>query len=88
MFKVGERIKYCRALDEEYSYGTIQELDDEIALVKCEGYYYGFVTVVPIRHLEKLEKRGENSESSKKHSKRSTTKTKLQGSKKYKKSTI
>ena len=87
MFKVGDRIKYCRALDEDYSYGTIQELVDEIALVKCEGYYYGIV-VVPVRYLEKIEKRGENSGSSKKHSKRSTTKTKLRGSKKYKKSPI
>lgn len=77
MFKVGERIKWRRALDADYSYGAIQELDNGIALVKCEGYYSGFITVVPIRYLEKPEKRGEKRGNNKKHSKRSTTKTKL-----------
>ena len=76
MFKVGERVRYYRPLDEDYTYGIILELDEKIAIVKCIGYYNG-ITEVRIKYLEKIKKAGEKRGSYKKHSKRSIIKTKL-----------
>lgn len=79
MFKVGEKVRYRRALDADYTYGTIVELIDNIALIELIGHNRGVVTDVRIKYIERIKKAGvKRGSNRKKHSKRSTTKTKLQ----------
>ena len=76
MFKVGERVRYYRPLDEDYTYGIILEINEKTVIVKCIGNYTG-LTEVSIKHLIKVKKAGDKFGNRKKYSKRSVIKTKL-----------
>lgn len=69
MVKAGEMVKWRCPLDEDYSYGTILQIKNSIATVKCSGYYAGVIAEVHIKHIERLDKGGGRVGSHKKHSK-------------------
>ena len=69
MFKVGELVKWMCPLDEDYSYGTILEINNSIATVVGSGYYTGVITEVHLRYIETVEKGGKRVGSNKKYRK-------------------
>ena len=73
VFKVGELVRWRCPLDEDYSYGTILEINRSLVTVVGSGYYAGKVTEVHLRNIEKLERGGGGYGRGKKHSKRSVT---------------
>ncbi len=58
MIKVGEMVKWRCPLDEDYSYGTVLKIKDNLATVLGSGYYTGVITEVHLRSIEKLGKGG------------------------------
>lgn len=77
MFKVGEVVKWRSPLDADYSYGTILDIDRNIAVIAGSGYYTGLVTDVHMRYIRKLKRGGRGFGSRKKYYKRAITQTKL-----------
>lgn len=73
MFKVGELVKWRCPLDEDYSYGTILEINKSLATLSCTGYYAGKRVEVHLRNIEKIKRGGVGYGGSKKHTKRSAT---------------
>lgn len=58
MIKVGDIVKWLYPLDEDYSYGTVLELQGNTAKIQGSGYYKNKIYTVHLRHLIKLEKGG------------------------------
>lgn len=56
MLKAGEMVRWRCPLDEDYSYGTILEINRNVATVRGSGYYAGKVTEVHLRNIEKLQR--------------------------------
>ena len=69
MFKAGELVKYRNPLDADYSYGTVVEINRNVATILGSEYYTGVTTAVHLRYVEKAKRGGNGYGGSKKYSK-------------------
>lgn len=73
VYEIGELVRWRCPLDADYSYGTILEINKNIARVEGSGYYTGVVTDVHLKYIEKLKRGGGGFGLHKRNNKRSTT---------------
>lgn len=54
MFRVGERVRWMEPLDNDYSYGTILKIENNIATVSGTGYYVGKELHIHLKHIRRV----------------------------------
>lgn len=67
VFKVGDLVRWREPIDEDYSYGTIVDIQGKTAIVREAGYYAGNTKMLNSRFIEKVKRGGKGYGCSKKH---------------------
>jgi hypothetical protein len=72
--KVGELVRWMLPLDNDYSYGYVEEIKRNLVVVRCTGYYSGLQVEVHMRYIDRQKGGGIFGGCENRHSKRSVTK--------------
>jgi len=53
VYKIGEFVRWMLPLDNDYSYGFVEQVKRSRVVVRCIGYYSGLVVEVHMRYIDK-----------------------------------